>query len=77
MLTLPISPTTESIHNDPSVLLGLENVSEAVAISQIYFIQAEVNVIASAIPVNGGHLRLTCHLKVRQYPHMCRHVVGP
>jgi hypothetical protein len=47
---------SEIIHTIPIVLLDPENVEVAVGISLLSFIQAEINVIAYVLPVNGGHV---------------------
>ena len=53
---LPATPTLESIYNSSTVLLNPENVGVAAGISLLSHIQAEIEIIAYALPVNGGHL---------------------
>ena len=74
---LPVIPTSESIHNSPTVLLDPENVEVAVGISLISYMQADLYVVAYVLPVDGGHLWFTSHPDVGEYPYMCRVFAGP
>ena len=53
---LPVTLTSESIHNSHTVLLDPENLGVAIGISLPSDIQAEIYDIAYVLPVNGGHL---------------------
>ena len=53
---LPVTPTSEGIHNSFTVLLDTANVGVADGISLLSHIEAEIYDIANLLPVNGGHL---------------------
>ena len=73
----PVTPTTDSTHNSPTVLLDPENVGVAVGISLLFCLQAEIYDIAYVLPINGSHLRFTSHADIGEYLNMCHRVAGP
>ena len=77
MFNSEVTPTSESIHTSPTVLLNLENTEVAVRSSLLAYVQVEIYVIAHVLPVNGGHLWFTSHTDVGEYPHMSRRAAGP
>ena len=59
MFGLPVTPTSESSHSSLTVLLDPDNVGEAVGISLLSHIQAEIYAIAYELPVSLIYRALT------------------